>query len=123
MYITLGHDKNLIRCFDLDLILKVTAGKKTVKLRPKMLKFKISSCRGSEFTPESNLTYLSSQYNFSLMPYCSMNHKNAKKHYVCYVKCIVSMATNNSIHEWGCYYKSNYISAATKAKLLNLVPD
>ena len=45
-----------------------SAGKKTVKLRPKMLKFKISSCRESGFTPESNLTYPSSQDNFSLMP-------------------------------------------------------
>ena len=48
---------------------------------------------------------------------------NAKKPYVCYVKYIVSMATDNSIHEWGYTYKNNYISAATKARLLNLVPD
>ena len=89
-----------------------------------MLKFKISSCRGSGFTPESNLTYLSSQDNFSLMPYCSLEPKECgKKTYVCYVKCIVSMATNNSIHEWGFTYKSNYISAATKARLLNLVQE
>ena len=53
--------------------------KKTVKLRPKMLKFKIASCRGSEFTPESNLTYLSSQDNFSLMPYCSLEPQECEK--------------------------------------------
>ena len=88
-----------------------------------MLKFKISSCRGIEFTPESNLTYLLSQDNFSLMPYCSLEPQECEKTLCGYVKGIVSMATNNSIHEWGCTYKSNYISAATKARLLNLVPD
>ena len=88
-----------------------------------MLKFRISSCRGSEFTPESNLTYLLSQDNFSLMPYFSLEPQECEKSYVGYVKCIVSMATNNSIHEWGCTYKNNYISAVTKARLLNLVLD
>ena len=67
-----------------------------------MLKFKISSCRGSEFTPVSNLTYLSIQDNFSLMPYCSLEPQECEKNpYVRYVKCIVSIATNNSIHGWG----------------------
>ena len=44
-----------------------------------MLKFKLSSCRGSGFTPESNLTYLSSQDNFLLMPYCSLKPQECEK--------------------------------------------
>ena len=33
------------------------------------------------------------------------------------------MVSNNSIHEWGCTYKINYISAAAEARHLNLIPD
>ena len=88
-----------------------------------MLKFKLSSCRGNGFTPESNLTYLSSQDNFLLMPYCSLEPQECEKILCVLCKMHSSMATNKSIHEWGCTYKSNSISAATNARLLNLVPD
>ena len=117
MYITFGHDRKIIRCFDLDLIFKVTAGEKMLNFKPKMLKSTISSCRGSGFTPESNLTNFSSQDKFTLMPYWSLEPQEWEKPYVCYVKCIVSMATNHSIHEWLCTYKIKYISAATGPRL------